>query len=510
MLFPSLTAAQAWTTRSMALVRAWGVEVDRMLAMLADLYPSAFPGPLSLRADTIFASLAGVQPRGANVDDARRWGHEVEATLEACRPTGYTALTLTKRARVIFAPGAGGVVLADVLVWAAEIVAYAQGLNTPLAMLGNRAGVVIDFVARKTAIRVTEYGTLALSTPDALLTVSRASTASYIDSAGLLQFASSAVLRYDYHPTTFAPLGALIEGARTNVTLWCRDCTNAAWTKSNITAAKNQTGVDGVASSASSLTATATNGTCLQAITLASSARFQSAYIKRLVGTGNVQMTTDGGSTWATVTITSSWARYSIPTQTLANPSVGFRLATSGDSIAVDFAQNEDGTFASSAILTTTVAVQRAADVVSVLLAGLPVSATAGTLFVDYTVDRVESSYLLAGLLSDATANEFFGSGQSTVVYAQIVDGGVTQADIFHTLPAIGAQTRHAMAWAPNDIASCLNAGTVGTDSVATMPTVTKLEIGSGLGGGFLFGHMRRVALYPTRLTNAPLQAITA
>lgn len=144
----------------------------------------------------------------------------------------------------------------------------------------------------------------------------------------------------------------------TNVVLWDRDLTNAAWTKTNVTAVKDQAGIDNVASSASRITATAGNGTCLQAITLASSQRQQSAYVRRLVGTGTIQMTTDGGSTWTTVTVTSAWTRVSCAAQTLANPSVGFRIVTSGDSIAVDYVQNETGSTATYPIATTTVAVK--------------------------------------------------------------------------------------------------------------------------------------------------------
>ena len=142
-----------------------------------------------------------------------------------------------------------------------------------------------------------------------------------------------------------------------------RDLTNAAWVKTNVTTVKDQTGIGAVTSSASRITASAGNGTCLQTITLASSARFQTAYVKRLVGSGVVEMTTDNGATWTAVTVTAGWTRVSIPTQTLANPVVGFRIVTSGDSIAVDFVQNENGVFATSAIWTTTAAVTRAADV---------------------------------------------------------------------------------------------------------------------------------------------------
>jgi hypothetical protein len=94
-------------------------------------------------------------------------------------------------------------------------------------------------------------------------------------------------------PTSSTPLranptsnGILIEVARTNRLLWNRDATQTEWVKTNITAAKDQTGIDGVANAASSLTATDDNGTCIQTITLAAGNRTGSVYLKRLTGTG--------------------------------------------------------------------------------------------------------------------------------------------------------------------------------------------------------------------------------
>ena len=171
--------------------------------------------------------------------------------------------------------------------------------------------------------------------------------------------------RFDYTPVTLIPLGLLAESAGTNAVLQCRDMTNVAWTKTNATAVKDQTGIDGVASSASRITASAANGTVLQAITLASSARFQSAYVKRLVGAGVINMTMDNGATLTAITVTAAWTRVTIPTQTLANPTVGFQIVTNGDSIAVDFVQNETGTFATSPIWTAAAVVTRATDVLS-------------------------------------------------------------------------------------------------------------------------------------------------
>ncbi|TPK16672.1 hypothetical protein FJ872_17880 [Mesorhizobium sp. B2-5-9] len=155
---------------------------------------------------------------------------------------------------------------------------------------------------------------------------------SYVpNAAGLLVQQASAGLRRTDRGHWQYP-GATIRN------LWNRDLTNAAWVKTNMTAAKDQTGADGAANVASSLLATAANATCLQTITLASSTVLLQVDIKRLIGTGNVDFTVDGGTTWTTVAITASYALKFIVQAAVTNPVLGFRLATSGDKIAVDFA----------------------------------------------------------------------------------------------------------------------------------------------------------------------------
>jgi len=125
----------------------------------------------------------------------------------------------------------------------------------------------------------------------------------------------------------------------TNRALWNRDLTNAAWTKTNVTAAKNQTGAEGTANAASSITATANLGTVTQAITLASGQVVFSIDIKRLTGAGTLEMTVDGGSTWTSITgLTTAYQQKFITQASVTNPTIGFRIGTSGDSFAVDFA----------------------------------------------------------------------------------------------------------------------------------------------------------------------------
>ena len=170
------------------------------------------------------------------------------------------------------------------------------------------------------------------------------------------------------------------EGSRTNYALYSRDLTNAAWVKTNATALKNVTGVDGTVNGASRLTATGANGTALQTITLVSGLRVFSIYLKRITGTGAVSICIDG-STYTDVTAllaaaAGGWVRVSL-SSTLADPVFGVKLATSGNVVAVDFAQLE-ATALTSPIATTSAAVTQSNVVMSAAALGVLFLATTG------------------------------------------------------------------------------------------------------------------------------------
>jgi len=348
-----------------------------------------------------------------------------------------------------------------------------------------------------------------------LLTFTRASSGTYFDSAGMIQTATTNVARLDYNPSTLVALGLLIEEARTNVILWTRDLTNAAWTASNVTPLKNITGIDGVANSASRITATAGNGTILQAITLASSARFQTAWVKRITGTGVVNMTMDNGATWTAVTVTAAWTRVSIPTQTLANPTVGFQIVTSGDAIAIDYVQNENGTFATSSIATTTASVTRAADVCSILTSAFPFNASAGTIVAEAMIPAaVSGKNPGSGSLNDGSGNnriDMIVRGSDLLTFGEVNSGGAAQASMSVATASLNVAYKQAIAYAANDFAYTCNGGTVQTDTSGTVPTVDRLSLGVQFtSNNWLNGYLRKVAYYPTRLANTQLQALTA
>lgn len=162
--------------------------------------------------------------------------------------------------------------------------------------------------------------------------------------------------------------GILIEPTRTNNLLYSRDLSNAVWSKINCTATRTVVGRDEIDNSASTLTASSDNATCLQTITLSAASRSFSASVKRRTGTGTINITRDGGTSWTDITgliNENSWTTVYITGTSVLNPTCGFQIITSGDAIDVDLCQDESGTSISSPIVTTGSAITRNQDSIS-------------------------------------------------------------------------------------------------------------------------------------------------
>lgn len=350
--------------------------------------------------------------------------------------------------------------------------------------------------------------------PPGLTYTNSSTTRTYFGSDGLLKTAAADEPIFEYNPVTLALRGMRWEmQQRTNLALWNRDLTNAAWVKTNGTAAKDQAGLDGVTNSASSFTATAGNATCLQSITSASAARVTSFYLKRLTGTGTVNITQDNGTTWTAVTLTSAWQRFQI-TATLADPVIGIRVVTSGDAVALDFAQHESGaSVASSPIPTTTASVIRQPDVLTASSISPWYNQSEGAAVFEGISNSLAAT---AGIhvFSDGTVdNRFYNVNNTSGTNRYIgVSGGVSQFDIT-TVNAIsvGAIFRSAVAYKENSFAAALNGGNVVTDSLGTVPTMSQLRFGVASPTAILpfMGYARRFQYYNTRLPNSQIQGLS-
>lgn len=354
-------------------------------------------------------------------------------------------------------------------------------------------------------------GALTQGTLTNLFTFTNDNKSYYMGSAGLLVPSVTNTPRIEYDILGNLR-GLLLEGQRTNLALQSNDWTNAAWVKTTMTTAKTATGPDGVANSATTLTASAGNATAIQTVSLASATATFGAWIKRRTGSGNIQLTVDGGTGWTTKVITSAWAGpYFISQAAVTNPAFGIRIVTNGDAVDVWCGQLESAvSFTSSAIPTAGASVTRAADVCIRTLGAEYVAAAGTGIIIGDTVAALPDGTLFLYDFDDNTLNNRTGMQQIAdgTIRNNIVAGGVTQALCTGgSVTSAGVKFRAASAWAANDFAATVDGATPGTDSAGSTPTVTLLELGGGTTGFFnLFMHVLSFDYYPTRITNANLQ----
>jgi len=131
--------------------------------------------------------------------------------------------------------------------------------------------------------------------------------------------------------------------ALTNSQIYSSDLTNAEWTATTATTAYTSVGIAGASNSATRVTATSANGNVLaNAITAASATHSTKWYIKRITGTGTIELTVDGGTTWQDVTsqVSASYSEIVVDQATVTNPQIGIRLVTSGDAVDVGNAES--------------------------------------------------------------------------------------------------------------------------------------------------------------------------
>jgi hypothetical protein len=253
-------------------------------------------------------------------------------------------------------------------------------------------------------------------------------------------------------------------------------------------------GLDGIDNTATTLTATATDATILQSTTIASAARCASAYVKRRTGTGTISFTQDGGSSWTDITSlinSSTWSRVQI-TATLANPSVGFKISTSGDAIDVDCVQNEAGVVATSPIVTTTTAVTRNADSLTYQTSG-NFSDTVGTAYVE--VNPLSYSGGAIGSATNGLLLSTSNSGATAFDGTNAANGPTGTPD---------ASEKLALNWTGTamKVASSGAVGTAGTYDGAM--GLTNIGVGVGANGNF-----KNVAVYPYALSDSDMVKIT-
>jgi hypothetical protein len=247
-----------------------------------------------------------------------------------------------------------------------------------------------------------------------------------------------------------------------------------------------------------------------QSVTVTAAAHTLSFY-----GTGTV--TLSGASTAGPLVGTGASNRVTLT----FTPSAGsLTLTVTG---SVTNAQLELGSFASSYIPTTGATATRAADVATISnLASIGFNPLQGTMLVEF--NSFNSSTDVYHIV------DFYGSGGSNVNSIRISSQNVTgnrfiRGVVLSSSTAIvaantsnsfatGTNVKTAFAYKTEDYGFGHSGGAVtNTTAAGTLPTLTEARFGANSGGianTFMFGYIRRLTYFPTRLSDAQLQALTA
>lgn len=292
--------------------------------------------------------------------------------------------------------------------------------------------------------------------------------------------------------------GLLVEQASTNKALWSNDWTNAAYVKVNVTAAKDQTGPDNVANSASSITATANAATILQTITEVGATNTESVYLKRITGTGTITLVQNGVSGTACALSTTAWTLCSVTASQL-NPALGIIMATNGDKIAVWEEQFEALAFPTSPIPTTTVAIARSADVITLTGAALTAALNAkAARFVTNLIPPFVSggnNILVQWGTASQLASINFASSTTIATF-----NGTGSAIATLGSGSIVGLVKNAAGFDATSVTAVGNGGAKVTTAEA-WPNVSgqTVNIGQNRGSNFLNGYMLRATFSPVK-----------
>jgi hypothetical protein len=391
---------------------------------------------------------------------------------------------------------------------------------------------------------------------DPRVTFTRASTATRVNAAGLIESVAINGPRFDYDPATLAPKGLLIEEQRTNLVTYSSEFDNAAWSKNTasittntvvapdgtLTADKMVTNVGTALIGLNNNIGTFTAGTNTQSIFVKVDSGVR--YVQLLWSSGSIStdyanfdlqtgLVTAGTYTAASAVLTrNNWYRLSL-TSTVSAVAGGMFIAAipsatsaraafyTGDGISGIYlwgAQLEAGAFATSYIPTVASQVTRSTDNASMTGANFSswYNATEGTLFAQASAFGLLAAGNGVVGVSDGTQNNRFGIyaiSTNNAVSGYMRTSGTTEVDLSVNTAAASAQVfESAFSYKLNDFAFSANGATPLTDTSGIVATTDRLVIGAiyAAGTNLINGHIRRIMYYNTRLTNAQLQALTS
>lgn len=356
----------------------------------------------------------------------------------------------------------------------------------------------------------------AISALPAGISLSRATGGTRFNSSGVLVTEVIDAPRFDYawNGSAWVANGLLIEEQRTNLLPTSNPLTNAAWS-SNVScgrAASGNNSPDGT-TNATTVTPTAALGSFLyHGFACGSTGTYiASIWLRVISGTGlaylSLQDAAAASTTSVACSLTTTWTRFQVSRTCTSgnNPYllIGNSYVNSDASASFEAAdgQIEAGSFATSYIPTTSAAVTRSADIVTLTGAALTaLQGSAASLILETKDSQSPNFGILAAINSAANYLLYYPSGGQLKTY------NGTNVLATADFPNFAAPVRSAVAWSAAGRSLVDNGGTVATDAFATA-SITDAQIGYTNASTFSDAlHVGSIAIYNVRLSNADLQ----
>ena len=357
------------------------------------------------------------------------------------------------------------------------------------------------------------------------LSVTRATTATRVNSAGLVESMGNNIPRLDYSNGTCPSI--LVEPQRTNLTLYSEQLNNAAYNTGGGAGASVVVSANyGIAPDGNQTAdrLQITRGTTYveryqRRTTTIGQTYTLSFWGKAVTGTPTLYTCYNLGYE-GPVTFTNEWVRYTYTFTALYSDS-GFNLiswvnlpTTSATAdIMVWGVQLEQGSYATSYIPTTSASVTRNADVISKTGISSLIGQTEGVAYIDFDFNsKITSNGVIAFSIDGGAGNEMYILiySNGNIVW-EMYNSGLAQGSITGNIGSFGRK-KIALAYKLNDCALYSNGTLIGTDTAATIPAMNRVYLGrfySSTAYNMSSG-INSFILWKTRLTNTQLAQLTA
>jgi hypothetical protein len=377
-------------------------------------------------------------------------------------------------------------------------------------------------------------------------TFTRASTATFVGSDGLIQSAAINAPRFDHDPVTLACKGLLIEESRTNLRTYSEDFSQATYGKTGVTISSvSDTSPSGGATIQKLLEDTSTGAHGFDFLNAQTGTQTFSIFLKaagrqwgRLTANSVVTWfdlqngvigTVGAGQTALITNFGNGWYRCSVSFNAALSNTIQVRAATgdanliyTGDGTSGIYAwgaQVEVGAFPTSYIPTTTASVVRSADVCSI-------TGSDFTGFYNQSEGTFQGAYSFVSGYSNANnAMALFQASNNT--YAEVIRVGTSSGSLTQKLDTVIGSSltrittsnnqslttlnKVAGAYKVGSNAISLNGAAVAAGSPASITSsVSRLDLG-GIhdGASKINGHIAAIRYYKKRLPDAKLQSLT-